>query len=85
MKILIYIVSLAAISIIVFNVIQINFENLFSEENFNYAVMILAGLSCLIIMRIMMINEKMKQLKKTRNEGISLRSVTNRYLRVLNI
>ena len=64
MKILIYIVSLAAISIIVFNVIQINFENLFSEENFNYAVMILAGLSCLIIMRIMMINEKMKQLKK---------------------
>tara|TARA_B100000700_G_scaffold135212_1_gene151061 strand:+ start:810 stop:1010 length:201 start_codon:yes stop_codon:yes gene_type:complete len=66
MKILIYIVSLAAISIIVFNVIQINFENLFSEENFNYAVMILAGLSCLIIMRIMMINEKMKQLKKNK-------------------
>ena len=66
MKILIYIVSLAAISIIVFNVIQINFENLFSEENFNYAVMILAGLSCLIIMRIMVINEKMKQLKKNK-------------------
>ena len=66
MKILIYIVSLAAISIIVFNVIQINFENLFSEENFNYAVMFLAGLSCLIIMRIMMINEKMKQLKKNK-------------------
>ena len=66
MKILIYTVSLAAISIIVFNVIQINFENLFSEENFNYAVMILAGLSCLIIMRIMMINEKMKQLKKNK-------------------
>jgi len=66
MKILIYIVSLAAISIIVFNVLQINFENLFSEENFNYAVMILAGLSCLIIMRIMMINEKMKQLKKNK-------------------
>ncbi len=66
MKILIYIVSLAAISIIVFNVIQINFENLFSEENFNFAVMILAGLSCLIIMRIMMINEKMKQLKKNK-------------------
>ncbi len=66
MKILIYIVSLAALSIIVFNVIQINFENLFSEENFNYAVMILAGLSCLIIMRIMMINEKMKQLKKNK-------------------
>ncbi len=66
MKILIYTVSLAAISIIVFNVIRINFENLFSEENFNYAIMILAGLSCLIIMRIMMINEKMKQLKKNK-------------------
>ena len=66
MKILIYIVSLAALSIIVFNVIQINFENLFSKENLNYAVMILAGLSCLIIMRIIMINEKMKQLKKNK-------------------
>tara|TARA_S200000501_G_scaffold250061_1_gene234264 strand:+ start:267 stop:467 length:201 start_codon:yes stop_codon:yes gene_type:complete len=66
MKILIYAITLAAITIIIFNVTQIDFENFFSKENFNYAIMILAGLSCLIIMRIMMINEKMNKLKKNK-------------------
>ena len=64
MKILIYIISLAAISIIVLNVAQIDLENFFSKDNFNYAIMILAGLSCLIIMRIMMVNEKINKVKK---------------------
>ena len=64
MKILIYIISLAAISIIVFNVTQIDLENFFSKDNFNYAIMILAGLSCLIVMRIMMVNEKINKAKK---------------------
>ena len=45
---------------------QIDLENFFSEENFNYAVMILAGLSCLIIMRIMMLNEKINKAKKNK-------------------
>ena len=66
MKILIYIISLAAISIIIFNVTQIDFENFFLTENFNYAIMIIAGFSCLIIMRIMMLNEKMKRMKKNK-------------------
>ena len=66
MKILIYTITLAAISIIIFNVAQIDFENFFSMENFNFAIMILAGLSCLIIMRIMMINEKINKLKKNK-------------------
>ena len=66
MKILIYIISLAAISIIIFNVTQIDFENFFSTENFNYAIMIIAGFSCLIIMRIMMLNEKMIRMKKNK-------------------
>jgi len=64
MKILIYIISLAAVSLIIYNLIQIDTENFFSKDNFNYAIMILAGISCLIIMRIMMLNEKMKKLKK---------------------
>lgn len=64
MKILIYIISLAAISLIIYNLIQIDTENFFSKDNFNYAIMILAGISCLIIMRIMMLNEKMKKMKK---------------------
>ena len=64
MKILIYIISLAAVSLITYNLIQIDTENFFSKDNFNYAIMILAGISCLIIMRIMMLNEKMKKMKK---------------------
>ena len=66
MKILIYIISLAAISIIVFNVAQIDLEIFFSKDNFNYAIMILAGLSCLIVMRIMMVNEKISKAKKNK-------------------
>jgi len=64
MKILIYIISLAAIAIIIFNLIQIDLENFFSKENFNYGIMILAGFSCLIIMRIMILNEKINKEKK---------------------
>ena len=41
MKILIYIISLAAVSIIIFNLFQIDLENFFSKENFNYGIMIL--------------------------------------------
>ena len=64
MRILIYIISLAAIAIIIFNLIQIDLENFFSKENFNYGIMILAGFSCLIIMRIMILNEKINREKK---------------------
>ena len=66
MKILIYIISLAAISIIVLNMAQIDLENFFSKDNFNYAIMILAGFSCLIVMRIMMVNEKINKVKKSK-------------------
>ena len=64
MKVFIYIMSLVAVSVMVFNFTQINFENIFSQENFRYSVMILAGLSCLIVLRIMIINEKTKKVKK---------------------
>ena len=66
MKILIYIISLAAISIIIFNIAQIDLDNFFSKDNFNYVIMILAGLSCLIVMRIMMVNEKISKAKKNK-------------------
>ena len=64
MKALIYLVSIIALSIIVFNVTQINFEVLISYENFTSLIMILAGFSCLIIMRIMFLNEKIKKIQK---------------------
>lgn len=64
MKILIYFISVIALSIIVFNLTEINFKDFLSNENLNSGVMILAGFSCLIIMRIMLINEKIKKIKK---------------------
>ena len=64
MKALIYLVSIIAVSIIIFNVTQINFEVLLSYENFTSLIMILAGFSCLIIMRIMFLNEKIKKIQK---------------------
>ena len=64
MKALIYLVSIIAVSIIIFNVTHINFEVLFSYENFTSLIMILAGFSCLIIMRIMFLNEKIKKIQK---------------------
>ena len=58
--------SLVAVSVMVFNFTQINFENIFSQENFSYSILILAGLSCLVVLRIMMVNEKMKKVKKNK-------------------
>ncbi len=53
-----------ALSIIVFNLTEINFKDFLSNDNLNSGVMILAGFSCLIIMRIMLLNEKIKKIKK---------------------
>ena len=66
MKALIYSISILAISIIIFNLIQINFENFISYENFISGILILAGLSCLIIMRIMLLNERIKKIRKNK-------------------
>ena len=66
MKALIYSISILAISIIIFNLTQINFEDFISYENFISVILILAGLSCLIIMRIMLLNEKINKMKKNK-------------------
>ena len=56
MKYLIYFISVIALSLIVYNLLEFDFKNLFSDENYISMVMILAGICCLIIMRIMIIN-----------------------------
>ena len=66
MKALIYSISILAISIIIFNLTQINLEDFISYENFNSGILILAGFSCLIIMRIMLLNEKINKMKKNK-------------------
>ncbi len=62
MKYLIYFISVIALSLIVYNLLEFDFKNFFSGENYISMVMILAGICCLIIMRIMIINEKIKKL-----------------------
>ena len=69
MKIIIYTVSLLALSIIVFNLAQIDLENFFSAQNLNSVILIVAGLSCLIIMRIMLLNEKIKKIRNKSKEA----------------
>mgnify|MGYP001303301042 FL=1 len=62
MKNVIYLVSTTAVCLIIYNLMQFDFENFFSKENYTSIVLILAGCSCLIIMRIMIVNEKIKKL-----------------------
>ena len=62
MKYLIYSISVIALSLIVYNLLKFDFKNFFSDENYSLIVMILSGICCLIIMRIMIINEKIKKL-----------------------
>ena len=59
-----YLISIITISLIIFNLIQVEIENIFAKENIKFIVMILAGLSCLIIMGIIIVNEKIKKIKK---------------------
>ncbi len=62
MKSVIYLVSITAVCLIIYNLMQFDFENFFSKENYTSIVLILSGCSCLIIMRIMIVNEKIKKL-----------------------
>lgn len=59
-----YLISMIAISLIIFNLTQVEIENIFAKENIKFIVMIMAGLSCLIIMGIIITNEKIKKIKK---------------------
>ena len=59
-----YLISIIAISLIIFNLTQVEIENIFAKENIKFIVMIMAGLSCLIIMGIIIINEKIKKIEK---------------------
>ena len=59
-----YLISIIAVSLIIFNLTQVEIENIFAKENIKFIVMIMVGLSCLIIMGIIIINEKIKKIKK---------------------
>jgi phosphotransferase system glucose/maltose/N-acetylglucosamine-specific IIC component len=64
MKKLIIIISILAILLIVFNIRLIDFNEFFSEKNTVAIVTIIAGLCCLILLRIVKVSNKIKNYNK---------------------
>jgi len=64
MKKTIIIISVLAILIIVFNITLIDFNEFFSEKNTVAIVTIIAGLCCLILLRIVKVSNKIKNYNK---------------------
>ena len=64
MKIATKIISIIAILIIIFNITLIDFSNFFSDNNTIALVTIIAGLCCLVILRILVLTNKIKDFRK---------------------
>ena len=64
MKISTRIISVVAILIIIFNMTLIDFSNFFSDNNTIALVTIVAGLCCLVIIRILVLTNKIKNYNK---------------------
>jgi uncharacterized integral membrane protein len=64
MKIATKIISIIAILIIIFNMTLIDFSNFFSDNNIVALVTIIAGLCCLVILRILVLTNKIKDFRK---------------------
>jgi len=64
MKKLIVVLSILAILIIVFNITLIDFNEFFSEKNTVAIITIIAGLCCVILLRIVKVSNKIKNYNK---------------------
>ena len=64
MKIATKIISIISILIIIFNMTLIDFSNFFSDNNIVALVTIIAGLCCLVILRILVLTNKIKDFRK---------------------
>tara|TARA_Y100001968_G_C19341476_1_gene709730 strand:+ start:380 stop:580 length:201 start_codon:yes stop_codon:yes gene_type:complete len=58
------IISVIAILIIIFNMTLIDFSNFLSDNNTIALVTIIAGLCCLVILRILVLTNKIKDFRK---------------------
>ena len=58
------IISIIAILIIIFNMSLIDFSNFFSDNNTIALVTIIAGFCCLVIIRILILTNKIKDFGK---------------------
>ena len=64
MKTVTKIISIIAILIIIFNMSLIDFSNFFSDNNTIALVTIIAGFCCLVIIRILILTNKIKDFGK---------------------
>lgn len=64
MKKIIVVLSILAILIIVFNITLIDFNEFFSEKNTVAIITIIAGICCLVLLRIVKVSNKIKNYNK---------------------
>lgn len=63
MKVANRIILILAIAVIAFNIFQIDFEDIFSDKNTTSLITIIAGLCCIVMLRIITIVNKIKNYK----------------------
>ena len=64
MKVANRIILILAIAVIVFNIFQIDFDDIFSNKNTTSLITIIAGLCCILMLRIITLVNKIKNYKK---------------------
>tara|TARA_B100001996_G_C18648831_1_gene588564 strand:+ start:104 stop:301 length:198 start_codon:yes stop_codon:yes gene_type:complete len=64
MRIATKIISIIALLIIIFNITLLDFNDLLSDNNTVALVTIIAGLCCLVILRILVLTNKIKDFRK---------------------
>jgi len=64
MRIATKIISIIALLIIIFNITLLDFNDFFSDNNAVALVTIIAGLCCLVILRILVLTNKIKDFRK---------------------
>ena len=64
MKILIYILIAGAMSLMIYNATQLDFDALLEGESKTAVSLILAGLSCVILLLILLLSKKIEEKKK---------------------
>ena len=57
-------ISIIALLIIIFNITLLDFNDLLSDNNTVALVTIIAGLCCLVILRILVLTNKIKDFRK---------------------
>ena len=64
MKVATRIILILAIAVIVFNIFQLDFDDIFSNKNTTSLITIIAGLCCILMLRIITLVNKIKNYKK---------------------